>query len=100
MNSGAHLLDVSMLEPPEPMQQALAAIDTLAPGEYLCLLHRREPLLLYPVLEKRGFSYRTEQETDKPGARHPVFRIYIWRSTDDAAGARVAQTLTVLSRAN
>ena len=87
-----------MLQPPEPMEQALAAIETLAAGEYLCLLHRREPLLLYPVLEKRGYSYRTE--LDASAASHAPYRIYIWRSADAAAGARVDQTLAAASRAH
>ena len=97
MNTTARLLDVSMLQPPEPMEQALAAIETLAAGEYLCLLHRREPLLLYPVLEKRGFSFRTELDAS---AASPPYRIYIWRSADAAAGARVDQTLAAASRAH
>ena len=97
MNTTARLLDVSMLQPPEPMEQALAAIETLAAGEYLCLLHRREPLLLYPVLEKRGFNYRMALDT--PAGGHAPYRIYIWRSADTAAGARVEQTLAALAHA-
>ncbi|WP_172838775.1 DUF2249 domain-containing protein [Solemya velesiana gill symbiont] len=35
------LLDVSELEPCEPMEQTLQAVDTLEQGEYLRVIHRR-----------------------------------------------------------
>ena len=54
-------LDVRDLEPPEPLQQALAALAALKPGEQLRMLHHREPFPLYATLRERGFALRTTQ---------------------------------------
>ena len=54
-------LDVRDLEPPEPLQQALAALAALKPGEQLRMLHHREPFPLYAMLRERGFTHRTTQ---------------------------------------
>ena len=56
-----HELDVRDLEPPEPLQQALAALAALKPGEQLRMLHHREPFPLYAMLRERGFTHRTTQ---------------------------------------
>lgn len=50
-------LDNRDLEPPEPMIRILAAADRLEPGETLSALLRREPVFLFPQLEKRGFRW-------------------------------------------
>jgi len=50
-------LDNRNLEPPEPMVRILAAADRLAPGATLSALLRREPVFLFPQLEKRGFRW-------------------------------------------
>lgn len=71
-------LDVSMLEPCEPLEKTLEAIKGLCPGDYLRVLHRREPHLLYPLLEKSGYSWRCRD--DMSGG----YEIFIWK-TDDAA---------------
>lgn len=68
-----HELDVRDLEPPEPMQQALAALATLKPGEKLRMLHHREPFPLYPMLRERGFTHRTTQLADD------TYEIMIWQ---------------------
>ena len=47
-------LDNRDLDPPEPMVRILAAVETLAPGETLLALLRREPVFLFPELTKRG----------------------------------------------
>lgn len=57
-------MDVRDLEPPEPLQQALAALAALKPGEQLRMLHHREPFPLYAILRERGFTYRTRQLAD------------------------------------
>ncbi len=57
-------LDVSGLEPPEPMQRILAAITTLGEGSSLLIHHHREPLLLYDHLAQRGFGWKTEKIAD------------------------------------
>lgn len=76
-------LDVSELEPPEPMERILAAIGPLAEGDHVHAYHRREPFPLYAILEKQGFKWRTER--DAAGMYH----IFIWRG-DDAAAAEAA----------
>ena len=50
-------MDNRDLEPPEPMVRILAAADKLAPGETLSALLRREPVFLFPQLEKRGLHW-------------------------------------------
>lgn len=50
-------LDNRDLDPPEPMVRILAAADQLAPGATLSALLRREPVFLFPQLEKRGFRW-------------------------------------------
>ena len=62
--ASVHELDVRDLEPPEPLQQALAALAVLKPGEQLRMLHHREPFPLYAILRERGFTYRTRQLAD------------------------------------
>ncbi|MDE2117423.1 MAG: DUF2249 domain-containing protein [Betaproteobacteria bacterium] len=57
-------LDVRDLEPPEPMQQALAALAVLKPGQQLRMLLHREPFPLYAMLRERGFTYRTTPLAD------------------------------------
>ncbi|WP_089025520.1 DUF2249 domain-containing protein [Bradyrhizobium mercantei] len=50
-------LDNRDLDPPEPMVRILAEADKLGPGETLSALLRREPVFLFPQLEKRGFRW-------------------------------------------
>ena len=76
-------IDVSGLEPPEPLEQGLAAAHALAPGEYLRMLHRREPYPLYQLLVQDGFRHLTRN-----GAASP-FEILIWRAGDSDAEAAV-----------
>lgn len=79
-----HYLDVSMLEPCEPMERILEAIKGLADGDYLLARHRREPHLIYPMLEQAGFAWRTEQ------AGPSEFQIFIWRRDDTLASAAMS----------
>lgn len=51
-------LDNRDLDPPEPMVRILAAAETLGAGETLSALLQREPVFLFPVLEKRGHNWR------------------------------------------
>jgi len=79
-----HLLDVRDLELPEPLLRALAELESLRPGDYLRMLSRRDPLLLYPLLESQDFSYRQRRGEDG------VYEILIWRNGDMVA-QRAAQ---------
>lgn len=80
-------LDVSDLEPCEPLERSLAAIEELAPGDHLRILHRREPFPLYDLLTARGFEHRTV-----PGGRTAV-EVFVWRVGDDEARAAVERAV-------
>ena len=80
-------LDVSDLEPCEPLERSLAAARALRPGDYLRILHRREPHLLYPLLEQLDCRWHC-----RPG-RESAFEILVWRAADAAAAAAVAHLL-------
>ncbi|MCW8956326.1 MAG: DUF2249 domain-containing protein [Gammaproteobacteria bacterium] len=69
------ILDVHDLQPPEPMQQALDALDKLMPGEYLRMIHRMQPFPLFNILAENNFRYLV-----KPGAKG--FDIFIWKISD------------------
>jgi hypothetical protein len=58
------LIDGRDLEPPEPLERALAELATLPPGEELVMLLRCEPLPLYSILERNGFGYRSTLRPD------------------------------------
>ena len=80
-----HILDVSQLEPCEPLQRTLVALTSLARGEYLKVLHRMEPHPLYRLLAQQGFAWLTQ-----PGKTVPV-EIFIWHS-DDAKTETMVKT--------
>lgn len=50
-------VDVSKLEPPEPMTVILKKLSTLTVKECLVIKHRRQPFPLYEKLADAGFSY-------------------------------------------
>lgn len=77
------ILNVSDLEPPEPLERALDAIETLTAGQYLRMLHNREPFPLYTILEDTGFRYRVRE------GQETIFEIFIWRRDDDVAAEAV-----------
>ena len=80
-------LDVNQLEPPEPMERILSAIDTLVQGCYLRVWIHREPFPLYDILGREGFSY-----TIQPG-RHSAFELFIWHGQDKIARDLVQVTM-------
>jgi len=57
-------LDVRFLDPPEPFERTIEALDRLAPGDTLNLLIHREPHPLYQMLRQSGYTYRAEQRDD------------------------------------
>lgn len=67
------LLDVRTLSHPEPFEMAMDALRNWKSGQYIKMVHRREPLLLYPELGKMGFLYKTLRISDS------LFEIYIWK---------------------
>lgn len=64
------VIDGRGMEPPEPLERALAELATLAPGEELVMLLRCEPLPLYAILDRNGFRYRSERRADGANEVH------------------------------
>lgn len=67
------LVDARWLEPPEPMELTLAALEVLEPGDRLRLLIHREPCLLFPILEEWGYEWKMHSSDDG------TYEILIWR---------------------
>lgn len=76
------LLDVSDLEPPEPLVLTLEAAEQLQPGQYVHMLHRREPCMLYDNLGDSFQHYQREGFTT-------AVEVFIWRKNDDIAASAV-----------
>lgn len=56
------ILDVRGLEPPEPMERTLAALEELPAGSTLLQINVRIPQFLLPLLEQRGFTYEIREQ--------------------------------------
>lgn len=50
-------LDNRGLEPPEPMVKILGALRSLPEQDELVALMDRDPVFLYPELERRGYTW-------------------------------------------
>lgn len=59
MNYEAIELDCRELEAPEPMELILKNLHRLDEHNYIKMLHRIEPMMLYPILEQNHYQYRT-----------------------------------------
>jgi hypothetical protein len=77
------LLDVSELEPPEPLVLTLEAAEQLKPGQYVRMLHRREPCMLYGELGDNFSHFQREGFT-------AAIEVFIWRSGDVTAKSTVS----------
>lgn len=60
----ARVIDNRGLQPPEPMVRILSQLGELEEGQELVALMDREPLLLYPELERRGFTWDFDRDDD------------------------------------
>lgn len=60
----SRLIDGRDMEPPEPLERAIAELRTLAAGEELVMLLRCEPLPLYAMLDRNGFCHQTTPRPD------------------------------------
>jgi TusA-related sulfurtransferase len=67
------VLDVSALEPPEPLERIIDALAEMPPGQRLRVLHRREPYALYNMLRQMGYQWRTHGGEGR-------YEILIWPS--------------------
>ena len=79
--------DVSDLEPPEPLELTLETADELKPGQFLRMLHRRDPCMLYGNLDNNHFKY-----FQREGSTTAV-ELFIWRENDAEAEAAVQLAL-------
>ncbi len=57
-------IDVRELPPPEPMMKILETINQVDEKTVLLVHHHREPMMLYPKLEERGFEAITNKIND------------------------------------
>jgi uncharacterized protein (DUF2249 family) len=57
-------IDNRGLQPPEPMVRILAALGGLAVDDEVVALMDREPHLLYPELERRGYTWEFDGRDD------------------------------------
>lgn len=85
-------LDVSELEPPEPMEQIFARLPLLQPGQLLRVRHRREPHPIYPMLARAGYRHCCVQKGPE------VFLIYVWPATEPVTEAYCHADAAVESR--
>lgn len=56
------VLDVRGLQPPEPMERTLAALDLLPAPRALLQVNDRVPAFLLPLLDERGYRYRIGED--------------------------------------
>lgn len=67
-------LDLTDLDPPQPMVRILAELEGMQPGEVLFALLSREPVFLFPELQRRGHQWVGSH--DETGT---VFRMLVRR---------------------
>lgn len=74
MSSGTNDLEIDVcgLEPPEPMERVLEALDRLRPGQRLRVLIPREPYPLYRILERNAYQHETKSREDF------LYEVLIW----------------------
>jgi len=73
------LLDARMMEPPEPFATAMNILQQLQAGQFLHMVHRRKPRLLYPELNTLGLTSHTLCHDDE------TYHIIVWRDEDESA---------------
>ncbi len=81
------LIDVSELPAPEPFQKIMAELTQLNHGDYLKVVHRKEPLLLYKPLEQLGFDFHVQKGSDF------AFEIFIWSKNQAAPTELISPNL-------
>ncbi|MGB5065157.1 MAG: DUF2249 domain-containing protein [Candidatus Competibacter sp.] len=64
MNAPEIVVDGRGLEPPEPMERVMAALDQLQPGQQLRFLIHRQPYPLYDILRRHRYTYTVEARAD------------------------------------
>ena len=69
-------IDVRELEPPEPMIKILETLSSVDEKTVLIVHHHREPLMLYPKLEERGYRAISNK------IKENYFKVIITKKTD------------------
>ncbi len=69
-------IDVRELEPPEPMIKILETLSSVDEKTVLVVHHHREPLMLYPKLEERGYRAISNK------IKENYFKVIITKKTD------------------
>ena len=62
--SNTRNLDVCGLQPPEPFERIMEALDDLPDGDVLEVRIHRQPHPLYEVLRNHGYVFTTDPTTD------------------------------------
>ena len=73
------IVDARWLEPPEPMELTLAALNDLEPGGRLRLLIHRMPHMLFPILQEWGYDYKAQDCDDGS------YEILIWQREQNSS---------------
>ncbi|HRD35637.1 MAG TPA: DUF2249 domain-containing protein [Rhodocyclaceae bacterium] len=58
------MIDARRMQPPEPMERVLDALDLLEVGNEIHLVINREPVPLYNVLKRNGYTHVTQRDAD------------------------------------
>ena len=77
------MLDVRGLQPPEPLERTLEALEDMPAGRALLQVNDRVPAFLLPLLDERGYRYRIGED-----ARGTL--VTIWRERGRAVTEREA----------
>lgn len=80
-------IDLTGLPPPEPLEQALRAVQELPEGDALQLTYDRNPVLLYPLVKADGFACATRH------AKSGGCDVFLWRLHDRDAARLVEAVL-------
>jgi uncharacterized protein (DUF2249 family) len=65
-------IDARALEPPQPFELAIAAMERLQPGQRIRLLLHREPIPLYSLLDTAG-GWQHETQFSPEGGYFTIF---------------------------
>lgn len=57
-------INVCGLQPPEPLELVLEALDRLQPGQQLIVTIDREPLPLFRILKQNNYDYTSQLRPD------------------------------------
>lgn len=79
-------LDVSELEPPQPMREICQRLEEMPQGSLLHVFHRRKPVPLFELLQER-YHYKHVEKSEH------CHEIYIWDKQNSDAHAYVSHKL-------